>query len=484
MKRIKKKITKKKILLTIILITILGLLLGFLFLPNIIETKEINNLKKEITMVDNYLSKEKGNINDINKYISKKITTGKRKKIETAIEKYLKDILDNSNKANNISKDKKIRNILTIENITDKNISTYIEEQKKKLSTIKDKMNNIDSNNYLKTKDIYSTKLYQRLISKKIKLTNYIKIIDNTIEYIDKNNEIINYLSNNKDTYKIENNKLIFIKRKNYNEFKEKIDKISTKLEYELIKDTIGPTINASDITIYKGNNISIKDKVKCIDDVDGEVECSIKGNYDLNKIGTYNISISASDSSNNNSNKDIKLIVREKQIYKNPYYTEVIRNQNTIIVYGLDSNNEYTKIIKVMPCSVGRSGQDTPTGTFTTSDKYRWGGLYGGVWGQYSTRIVSDILFHSVPYYSRNPSDLEWEEYNKLGSPASLGCVRMTVRDVKWLYDNCPSGMTVKIYDGALPNGVSKPSAPKIDGSSPNRGWDPTDPDSNNPWK
>ena len=214
MKRIKKKITKKKILLTIILITILGLLLGFLFLPNIIETKEINNLKKEITMVDNYLSKEKGNINDINKYISKKITTGKRKKIETAIEKYLKDILDNSNKANNISKDKKIRNILTIENITDKNISTYIEEQKKKLSTIKDKMNNIDSNNYLKTKDIYSTKLYQRLISKKIKLTNYIKIIDNTIEYIDKNNEIINYLSNNKDTYKIENNKLIFIKRK------------------------------------------------------------------------------------------------------------------------------------------------------------------------------------------------------------------------------------------------------------------------------
>ena len=135
------------------------------------------------------------------------------------------------------------------------------------------------------------------------------------------------------------------------------------------------------------------------------------------------------------------------------------------------------------MPCSVGRDGQDTPTGIFTTTDKYRWGGLYGGVWGQYATRIVNDILFHSVPYYSENPGDLEWEEYNKLGSPASLGCVRMTVRDVKWLYENCPSGMTVKIYDGELPTGVSKPSAPKIDGTSPNKGWDPTDPDVNNPW-
>ena len=58
-----------------------------------------------------------------------------------------------------------------------------------------------------------------------------------------------------------------------------------------------------------------------------------------------------------------------------------------------------------------------------------------------------------------------------------------MTVRDVKWIFDNCPSGMTVKIYDGNLPAGVSKPSAPKISGNSLNKGWDPTDPDPNNPW-
>ena len=124
-----------------------------------------------------------------------------------------------------------------------------------------------------------------------------------------------------------------------------------------------------------------------------------------------------------------------------------------------------------------------TPTGTFTTTKGQRWGALYGGVYGQYSTRIVGSILFHSVPYYSASPDNLEWEEYNKLGTAASMGCVRMRVIDAKWIYDNCPAGTTVRIYDGLLPSGVSKPSAYKIPSDSPNRGWDPTDPDYNNPW-
>ena len=300
-------------------------------------------------------------------------------------------------------------------------------------------------------------------------------------------NELLTFLNTNKDVYSIDAKNIVFGKRKVFNEFKNLLDKTndsSIKLNYKLIDDKEGPKIEASDITIDKGSNINIKDKVKCVDEVDGDVECKISGDYDINKVGEYVINISSKDEAGNESTKSIKLIVKAKQVNKNPYYTEVIRNQNTVIVYGLDNNNEYTKIVKVFPCSVGRSGQDTPTGTFTTSDKYRWGYLYGGVYGQYATRIVSDILFHSVPYFSQNPGDIEWEEYNKLGSPASLGCVRMTVEGVKWIYDNCPSGMTVKIYDGNLPNGVSKPSAPKIDGSSPNRGWDPTDPDPSNPWR
>ena len=63
------------------------------------------------------------------------------------------------------------------------------------------------------------------------------------------------------------------------------------------------------------------------------------------------------------------------------------------------------------------------------------------------------------------------------------MGCVRLAVRDAKWIYNNCSSGATVNIYNGNLPPGVYKPAAIKIDGNNPNRGWDPTDPDQNNPW-
>ena len=34
------------------------------------------------------------------------------------------------------------------------------------------------------------------------------------------------------------------------------------------------------------------------------------------------------------------------------------------------------------------------------------------------------------------------------LGHRASHGCIRMKVKEVKWIYDNCPEGTTVVIQD------------------------------------
>ena len=63
------------------------------------------------------------------------------------------------------------------------------------------------------------------------------------------------------------------------------------------------------------------------------------------------------------------------------------------------------------------------------------------------------------------------------------MGCVRLTVEDAKWIYDNCPSGTYVEIYDSEDPGPLGKPEALKLDADSPNKGWDPTDPDERNPW-
>lgn len=167
---------------------------------------------------------------------------------------------------------------------------------------------------------------------------------------------------------------------------------------------------------------------------------------------------------------------------YRYPYYIMVNRQANCVTVFGQDEYGEYTVPVKAMVCSVGVS-DTTPLGTFKTSDKYEWRYLFGDVYGQYAYRINKNILFHSVPYYTKNKWDLETEEYNKLGEAASLGCIRLTVEDAKWLIDNCPSGTTVTIYDNPDPGPLGKPTSIKLDLNSPYKGWDPTDPDGANPW-
>ena len=106
-------------------------------------------------------------------------------------------------------------------------------------------------------------------------------------------------------------------------------------------------------------------------------------------------------------------------------------------------------------------------------------------MYGQYATRIVGSILFHSVPYTKQNPANLEYWEYDKLGTKASAGCIRLTVIDAKWIYDNCKSGTKVEFYSDSNPGPLGKPTAQKISDADENvRVWDPTDPRSDNPWK
>ena len=135
------------------------------------------------------------------------------------------------------------------------------------------------------------------------------------------------------------------------------------------------------------------------------------------------------------------------------------------------------------MVCSTGRA---TPkSGTYSLkSTKHRWGALFGGVWGQYTTQIVGNILFHSVPYLSANSGNLEYWEYDKLGTTASAGCVRLRVCDAKWIYECMPAGTPVEFYSDSNPGPLGKPGAQKISGNEACRGWDPTDPSANNPWK
>ena len=169
------------------------------------------------------------------------------------------------------------------------------------------------------------------------------------------------------------------------------------------------------------------------------------------------------------------------------PYYIKVNNQANVVTIYTKDENGNYTVPYKAMICSIGTatpaagSVYTIPGGKW---DRWTWGQMEGGVWAQYYTRIKGSILFHSVPYTSKDKGTLEYWEYDKLGTKASAGCIRLTVQDAKCIYENCKPGTKVEFYADSNPGPLGKPAAQKISEDEAVRGWDPTDPDANNPWR
>ena len=168
---------------------------------------------------------------------------------------------------------------------------------------------------------------------------------------------------------------------------------------------------------------------------------------------------------------QDVRKKLTKKQ--KSSYLIRVNRTASCVTVYAKDGLKGYTIPVVAFVCSAGK---ETPTGTFKIKDKLRWHELMGPSWGQWCEHLTVDILFHSV-YYDREKDNksLNVAAYNKLGTMASHGCIRLTAGDSKWIYDNCKIGTKVIIYNNKKnPGPFDKPTAAKL---SKNHTWDPTDP-------
>ncbi len=134
------------------------------------------------------------------------------------------------------------------------------------------------------------------------------------------------------------------------------------------------------------------------------------------------------------------------------PKYTLMVDTANQITrAYTLDENGEYTVLVREMICSTGTEKNPTPLGTtIMPKRRARWG--YFPAWGshaQYLTRIDSLNAFHSVLYSEPDETTLSTKSFDMLGRPASHGCVRLLVSDAKWIYENCPEGTIITVYEG-----------------------------------
>ena len=126
----------------------------------------------------------------------------------------------------------------------------------------------------------------------------------------------------------------------------------------------------------------------------------------------------------------------------KNIYKIKVNKLKNTVTVYRHTKKGKY-KPYKAFVCS---SGKATPVGTFSLREKYRWHALLGPSYGQYCTRIYGGFLFHSVWYYQPKKNTQSYAQFNRLGTMASHGCIRLKNDDLVKLSKFVDKGTVVVI--------------------------------------
>ncbi len=120
--------------------------------------------------------------------------------------------------------------------------------------------------------------------------------------------------------------------------------------------------------------------------------------------------------------------------------------------VYGRDEEGNYSVVVRQMLCSTGTKKNPSDVGDWVLNGRHatwcvfpKWGNSYARYW----TRINASIAFHSVIYTAVNNKAVNVSSYKMLGKRASHGCIRLTVADAKWIYDNIGEGTVVSIVEG-----------------------------------
>ena len=170
-------------------------------------------------------------------------------------------------------------------------------------------------------------------------------------------------------------------------------------------------------------------------------------------------------------------------------YYIEVDTGNQVVTVYQKDDEGEYTRIVRRFVCTTGKTkgteedpASPTPGGKWKMGARERFGKFanFEGEYSRYWTQIVGGIYFHSIMFGKRDVNELKKSPFRNLGSAASHGCIRLCVRDAKWIYDNCPHRTQVRVVNASGPEGGE---LPELKSGSRYRGWDPTDPHEDNPY-
>ncbi|MCT4593429.1 MAG: L,D-transpeptidase family protein [Anaeromicrobium sp.] len=126
----------------------------------------------------------------------------------------------------------------------------------------------------------------------------------------------------------------------------------------------------------------------------------------------------------------------------KTNYYIWI--NTKANVVYVFEGENKNWNLTKTMVCTDGKASTPTIKGNFTITGRALWLTSYNGkVRAKYKVKFFGHYYFHSVLFDSRGKNIVD----SRLGQSLSHGCVRLSVDDAKWVYDNMNDGTGVYIY-------------------------------------
>ena len=228
---------KKKVLIAVLIIIVIALVvIGYFVFSDMMQE---DKLKTELSEIYQLTSAETIDMDAINERLNRTITKGDYAVVEESFKSYLKDNFDNSIEIANILNDEKITSLLTVENYKEDGkdfteSKSYITATRTTLENCKEKYTEFlteeKAMSYINDKglDSYYTDLYKEEFVGDMETSESDGIvessIDEVISILNTSEEILNLLSENKDSWEIDGEIIVFSSESLSDEYNELVD--------------------------------------------------------------------------------------------------------------------------------------------------------------------------------------------------------------------------------------------------------------------
>ena len=161
--------------------------------------------------------------------------------------------------------------------------------------------------------------------------------------------------------------------------------------------------------------------------------------------LGIADDAANAVDKADQQAKKDAvvekALTKARKESSATDYFLAVDLGAKRTMVFTWDGDD--WSLEKYWLCSVGAPESPTVTGSFEVGDR---GESFSqdGYTCYYYTEFDGPYLFHSVKY----DEGTKHIQDGRLGEAVSEGCVRLKIKNAKWIHDTIPSGTRVIVYE------------------------------------